>query len=318
MFPDHVHPALVAEAVSHARGIRPDRLVKCQQNRRRATYEAHFPDGTFFFKIEISIPYGFPSLALEKWALDQAAELGLAVPQPVALDCSESLFPFRWLLLPALPGVCLTDSSVAPDTQAAFIHQAGEILYRLHQIRIVGFGSLQDDYYLRTGRVRGEADDWRSFMVRSGCDHAEQLTRFGVLSASEKERVMSFIEACVPDLENGHLLHGDVQPKHIFVDPSTGKLTGILDFGDRQSGDPEWELSWVLLQESWRPPVEDGFISSLLEGYRGAGGSLNMDTLNCYLAIRLLWMIRRRVELDRRPVSDITPLKDRLLSLLPA
>jgi aminoglycoside phosphotransferase (APT) family kinase protein len=149
-------------------------------------------------------------------------------------------------------------------------------------------------------------------MVGAGRDHAEHLVRAGVLTPAEGECVVSFIEARLSALDRGHLLHGDVQPAHIFVQPSTGKLTGLIDFGDRQSGDPEWELSWVRLRENER------FIRALVEGYREAGGKLNDQTLEGSLALRLLWLICRRIGLDRVSGSDISAMRDRLLALLRA
>lgn len=311
-FADHVDPSLVAEAVIHACGERPLELIKRQQNRRRATYEARFPDRVLFFKIEISIAYGFPSLALEKWTLEQAAEIGLPVPEPLAVHCSESKFPFRWLLLSALRGVSLKDAGLAPGAEAKIVRRAGALLYRLHQVRVAGFGTLDDEEYLRTGRVRGGADDWRRLMVGAGRDHAEHLVQAGVLTPSEVERVASFIEARVPELDRGHLLHGDVQPAHIFMQPPSAKLAGIIDFGDRQSGDPEWEMSWVLLRE------KEAFIRALFEGYREAGGRLSDQTLDGYLAVRLLWLICRRVGIDCVLGFDVSAMRERLLGLLRA
>jgi len=310
-FPDLVDPALVTDAVIHACGERPVELIKRRQTRRRATYEVRFPHRVVFFKREVPIAYGFPELALEQWALVQAASMGLQVPEPLALDCSEAKFPFRWLLLSALPGLSLPDARLAPDAEAKVVRQTGALLYRLHQVRVEGFGPLQDDEYLRTGRVRGAADDWRCLIVGAGRDDAEYLARTGVLTPSEGARVTSFIEAGVPELDSGQLLHGDVQRAHIFVEPY-GWVTGIIDFGGRESGDPEWEMSWVVLRE------DEEFIRALFEGYREVGGRLNEQTLNCYLAVRLLRMICRRVSIDGMPESDVSAMKDRLLGLLPA
>ncbi len=73
-FPDLADPALVAEAVIYACGERPVELIKRRQTRRRATYEVRFPDRVVFFKLEVSLAYGFPTLALEQWALEKAAQ----------------------------------------------------------------------------------------------------------------------------------------------------------------------------------------------------------------------------------------------------
>ena len=38
------------------------------------------------------------------------------------------------------------------------------------------------------------------------------------------------------------LLHADLSPEHVFVDPATRAVTGIIDFGDVTIGDPDYEL----------------------------------------------------------------------------
>ena len=41
------------------------------------------------------------------------------------------------------------------------------------------------------------------------------------------------------------LLHADLSPEHVFVDPATRAVTGIIDFGDVTIGDPDYELQWL-------------------------------------------------------------------------
>ncbi len=38
------------------------------------------------------------------------------------------------------------------------------------------------------------------------------------------------------------LLHGDLSPDHILWDPQAKRITGIIDFGDMQFGDPAWDF----------------------------------------------------------------------------
>jgi hypothetical protein len=78
-------------------------------------------------------------------------------------------------------------------------------------------------------------------------------------------------------------------------------------------------MSWVLLSESWVPAaVEEGFIPALFEGYREAGGRISKTTLDCYLTVRLLTWIQRRIGIDQRPVSEVSTMSDRPLALLRA
>jgi aminoglycoside phosphotransferase (APT) family kinase protein len=56
------------------------------------------------------------------------------------------------------------------------------------------------------------------------------------------------VEAVLADLapgfaSGGVLLHGDLNEGNILIDPRTGKLTGLIDFGSWTFGPAEWDLS---------------------------------------------------------------------------
>lgn len=59
------------------------------------------------------------------------------------------------------------------------------------------------------------------------------------------------------------LLHGDFKNDHIFHDPKTGKLTGIIDFGSLRMGDPAFDFHDIVL--SYGEP----FTRSVLDRYQG-------------------------------------------------
>jgi aminoglycoside 2''-phosphotransferase len=42
------------------------------------------------------------------------------------------------------------------------------------------------------------------------------------------------------------LIHGDLSPDHFLIDSDTGKLTGIIDFGDMCICDPDYEFLYIL------------------------------------------------------------------------
>jgi len=57
-------------------------------------------------------------------------------------------------------------------------------------------------------------------------------------------------------------LHSNPGPEHVFVDPSTGKFTGIIDFGDAYRSHPALDL------RPWRQSAD---IADALNGYQGSG-----------------------------------------------
>jgi aminoglycoside 2''-phosphotransferase len=56
----------------------------------------------------------------------------------------------------------------------------------------------------------------------------------------------------VPDVYRGppRFIHDDFQMEHVLVDPTTGRLTGIIDWGG-VLGDPARDFSYVLLHGGW-------------------------------------------------------------------
>jgi aminoglycoside phosphotransferase (APT) family kinase protein len=56
------------------------------------------------------------------------------------------------------------------------------------------------------------------------------------------------------------LLHGDCLPDHFFLAPGTGRVTGLIDFGDSVLGDPIWDLAVLTLWDPDKLPfVLDGY-----------------------------------------------------------
>lgn len=59
------------------------------------------------------------------------------------------------------------------------------------------------------------------------------------------------------------LLHGDFKNDHIFHDPQTGRLTGIIDFGSLRMGDPAYDFHDLCLAYG------EPFARAILELYKG-------------------------------------------------
>jgi aminoglycoside 2''-phosphotransferase len=44
------------------------------------------------------------------------------------------------------------------------------------------------------------------------------------------------------------LIHGDLQPRHVFFDSIKQKIAGVIDFEDIWISDPDYELSYLLTE----------------------------------------------------------------------
>jgi aminoglycoside 2''-phosphotransferase len=64
------------------------------------------------------------------------------------------------------------------------------------------------------------------------------------------------------------MVHGDLAPYHILVDPTSGSISGILDFGVAGLGDPAVDLAALLMGYG------EGFASHVVDGYPELGAAV--------------------------------------------
>jgi len=310
--PEAIDHRFVARAVERAIGSPPILLVQRPTKLPRVVFEARAGGRTAFFKAEVPNVEGDYALALEAWAMSRAAEAGLPVAEVLHLDCSEREFPFRFMVMSEVPGVPLEDAGLGWQQEAAVLREAGSLIWRLHRVHVRGFDRLDEEHYLSTGHVRGISEMWREATENQALSAVTYLARGRLIDGPETSALLGRLNQgspSIPDLEDGRLLHGDFDPSHIFVDPTDAKLTGVVDFGDRESGDPEWELA--LFRVGWD---DAGRLEVLLKGYEDAGGNLNRELIDHYTLVRLLRLIRRRHEAGR--LEAVEQMKTRLALLL--
>ncbi len=78
--------------------------------------------------------------------------------------------------------------------------------------------------------------------------------------------------SALPDATERAALHSNPAPEHVFVDPETRQLTGLIDFGDAYIGHPAFDL------RPYRDPTDR---TALLEGYCSEG-VVGKDFLNTW------------------------------------
>ena len=54
------------------------------------------------------------------------------------------------------------------------------------------------------------------------------------------------------------MIHADLSPEHILYDPVKQTIEGIIDWGDIEIGDPDYELNWLY------GSYGDGFLQAYL------------------------------------------------------
>jgi len=83
-----------------------------------------------------------------------------------------------------------------------------------------------------------------------------------VVPPADREKLQARFERGIADLPERFkpvLLHNDIRPVHLFVEPETGSLTGVIDYADATLGPAELDVFYLWLRW-WRPwgAREDG------------------------------------------------------------
>lgn len=197
---------------------------------------------------------------IETRALERFHDTSSAVIPEVlesgALDTDSNV---NFSLARLLPGVDLDlflRSSQIPEGKKVFaLRNLGYRISDLHGIESEGFGLIQDN---DNGQFE-TIDQWSgSISQRLGrAAHLPEAEGLDIASVSLPE-LGSF------SMTEPVLLHGDFVPRNILVDPSSGLITGIVDFEHTKSGSPELDIAyWKFFWRGSQPTDE------LLYGYSG-------------------------------------------------
>jgi aminoglycoside phosphotransferase (APT) family kinase protein len=239
---------------------------------------------------------------IEAWACERALSLGVPAPHVIAVDTTG---PIPYLALSKVAGVALSDTRLPVELAARGARQAGAMVRQLHEVRVPGFGWIDRDHFRRTAQVRGRSASWMAEISAELDAALEELVSCGALTDTQAAVLGDEMRVALPSLEaigEGRLLHGDLARMHAFVDPQDGVLTGLVDWGDVQVGDPVWDLAIAACHLA--SPSEGilrvhaihqrDLFPDVLEGYDPAPNLAERLTVlgSFYLAYRRAWVAR--------------------------
>jgi aminoglycoside phosphotransferase (APT) family kinase protein len=166
----------------------------------------------------------------QRWLPVLAPRLPLPIPAPVRIGRPAGRFPWKWSVVPFLPGQVA--ALAAPDDLASAAVALGEFLAALHV----------------PAPPDAPANPFRGGPL---ADRASRVTEHLGLVASGTEagaaRAIweSAVEAA-PWAGPPAWVHGDLHPANILV--NAGAISAVIDFGDVTAGDPATDLSvaWML------------------------------------------------------------------------
>ena len=298
--------AFVARSIEHHLGVRPEHLTKITSGYGEEVFEAVLRDRTVLFKADREA--GRARVVLEAWAYQRARELGAPAPRVLATDLGHDIYPRNFIIVEKVAGLPLSEVPVESVERHRLIRETGWAIRAVHEIGVPGFGLLEEAAYLRNAQVQGEYDSWEQFLESLLNVTIPALRSAGVMDDAGVDRTNRVFadHADYYDLGPvGNLLHGTFDPAHVLV--HHGEISGIVDFGDRCSGDPAWDLGGFLMDNVAET-------RHLLEGYgpdshRAAAFEV---TIPLYGGLRAI-LAARRAHDENRPID-----RDRLLAVADA
>lgn len=185
----------------------------------------------------------------------------------VALDTSKEVIGRKYVIMTRLEGDTLVDvwNKLPTEDQRATALEYGEIMARIHQIKMKKFGDVinNDQQY----------DSWHDFITGRYGRSLSYLDSNFILSAKTLARVHNLLK------DNDGLFHINSRPVLVHADFKAknikyhqGKINGIFDFDECLGGHNEFEFTKVFL-----PYTVDRFYKDMIiEGYKKIG-SLSRD-----------------------------------------
>jgi aminoglycoside phosphotransferase (APT) family kinase protein len=201
------------------------------------------------------------------------------VPAPIVLEqgVDDRLPGGRWILMERVPGEVWDHRNASPDSLDATMRDLAAHLRRLHAIRLEGYGWIDDD-------GRGTSTSWTDWVRDEVAKSAAMLgDHLPTGFARRADRVVREVIGDAPSA----LLNADLNLSEIFVDPTTGMVTGIVDWAAAAVGDPLLDLATFAFGGPADDPIPPKLQPLLIAAYRPT--DLDERVIDIYQLLNHLW-----------------------------
>ena len=181
---------------------------------------------------------------------------GVNVPRFIGYGHPEPLLEYT--VMTRMPGVAVRNAKLEGETRRAALKDLGRMLRRIHAI--------SQEPLRQSGLFFGDQSPvdvrWRFGSIFDDvCELIQKEDKqwdFHLLPDEVGRRLM----CTLPDVTDIVALHSDPGPEHVFVDPASCKLMGVIDFGDAYFSHPVNDL------RRFRAPADR---RAVMEGYLESG-----------------------------------------------
>lgn len=219
---------------------------------------------------------GDRSTTAEALVAQRVRAAGVPAPDVIASGTDPRLPGGTWIVMPRMPGVGFDASSASPAQIDRAITDVARCLTLLRDVTLPGWGWVGDD-------GRGTSASWAQWLRQEVAESAGRLD--DRLPAGFVPRAYRMIDAVDPRLLAGSILNGDLGLSHVLVDPSTGALTGLLDWAAAIIGDPLFDVATFSMGGEAGDPIHEVLQPRLVAAY---GADPHDPRLGLYRAVNHL------------------------------
>lgn len=174
----------------------------------------------------------------EAAVMEYVQAAGVPTVDVLGVGTDDQLPGGRWMITRAATGQTLQDIGRTAPTITRTLDDLAWYYTLLHQVAPSGFGAIAAD-----GRS-GTLESWSQWQQQAVNEALASLTQRDSVPATFASRVRQLSEVFAADLDRapGALLHADLGDSETYVDPGSGAVTAIVDWGGALVGDPLYNL----------------------------------------------------------------------------
>ncbi|MGC4175700.1 phosphotransferase family protein [Demequina sp.] len=156
-------------------------------------------------------------------------------------------------------------TTLSPDAEARASRDVGGVFARLHRLTSPRFGYPARDFALG-------GDTWPDAFNAIFHAHLADAEKYGVdVRADELRDVLTRGQDALGQVTTACLVHNDLWPGNVLLDPASGRVQGIVDWERALYGDPL--MDFVGMAAFNTGPLPEHHVA----GYLEAGGILTLD-----------------------------------------